>query len=328
MEKYKISVIVPIYNVDKYLKKCIDSVIYQSYKNLEIILVDDGSPDKSGEICDKYALKDSRIKVIHKKNGGVSSARNVGIDAATGDYVCFLDGDDYVTNDYVDYLLKITENNDCEIGCSAEMFSPFSKKQFKNNRLKIVTGEKATEMILCYKLPIGANAKIFKLSFLKNNKIRFFEDLVIGEGFNFNTECFQLASKVAVGYKKIYFYRKDNPTSVTTLYNNKKWENGIYALEKIRSNFRINSTNIINAWNYAYWRTKTDAYDLLVIAKAEKKYFEMYNKCYKGIRKGFVLSLLCSVSTKDRLRAFAFMLYPKLIPYIMILRRKINKIKV
>lgn len=86
-----ISIIVPIYNVEDYLKRCIDSILGQTYKNLEVILVDDGSPDKCGKICEEYKLIDSRIKVIHKKNGGLSSARNNGLDIATGDFIGFVD---------------------------------------------------------------------------------------------------------------------------------------------------------------------------------------------------------------------------------------------
>ena len=91
-----VSVIVPVYKVENVLHYCIDSILNQTYKNFELILVDDGSPDNSGKICDEYAKKDNRIKVIYKENGGVSSARNCGIDAAKGKYVCFVDSDDYV----------------------------------------------------------------------------------------------------------------------------------------------------------------------------------------------------------------------------------------
>ena len=105
-----ISVIVPIYNVEKYLTKCIESIINQTYKNLEIILVDDGSPDKSPIICDEYAKKDNRIKVIHKKNGGLSDARNYGMSLATGEYISFIDSDDYVTDDYIMTLYSLIEN--------------------------------------------------------------------------------------------------------------------------------------------------------------------------------------------------------------------------
>ena len=94
--KKMISIIVPVYNVEKYLNRCVDSIINQTYKNLEIILVDDGSTDNSGKICDEYQKKDSRIKVIHKTNGGMSSARNAGLDIATGNYIAFVDSDDYI----------------------------------------------------------------------------------------------------------------------------------------------------------------------------------------------------------------------------------------
>ena len=107
-----ISIIVPIYNVEKYLEKCVNSIVSQSYKNLEIILVDDGSQDKCPELCDNFAKTDSRIKVIHKSNGGLSSARNVGIKFASGDYIALVDSDDYIdSNMYQDMLRLLIENN-------------------------------------------------------------------------------------------------------------------------------------------------------------------------------------------------------------------------
>lgn len=99
-----ITIIVPIYNVEKYLRRCLNSILNQTYKNLEIILVDDGSPDNCGKICDEYKTKDSRIKVIHKENGGLSSARNSGLDVATGKYISFIDSDDFVSDKYIEKL--------------------------------------------------------------------------------------------------------------------------------------------------------------------------------------------------------------------------------
>ena len=110
-----ISVIVPIYKVEKYLPECVESILAQSYKNLEIILVDDDSPDGCPALCDDYAKKDKRIKVIHKKNGGLSDARNAGIDAATGEYICFVDSDDYVAKDYVKKLYEALYGNDADM---------------------------------------------------------------------------------------------------------------------------------------------------------------------------------------------------------------------
>ena len=100
-EDIKVSVVVPVYNVEKYLDRCINSIINQTYHNLEIILVDDGSPDNCPQMCDEWAQKDERIRVVHKKNAGLGIARNTGIDHATGDYICFFDSDDYVEQNII-----------------------------------------------------------------------------------------------------------------------------------------------------------------------------------------------------------------------------------
>ena len=115
MSKPLISVIVPIYKVEKYLKRCVDSIINQSYKNLEIILVDDGSPDLCPKICDNYSKKDKRIKVIHKKNGGLSDARNKGLDIASGEYISFIDSDDYISENYFEELVKAMISNKADV---------------------------------------------------------------------------------------------------------------------------------------------------------------------------------------------------------------------
>lgn len=111
----KISIIVPIYNVQSYLKKCIESLIQQTYENIEIILVNDGSTDNSGKICDYYALKDNRIKVVHQKNGGVSYARNTGLAYSTGDYIAFVDPDDWIDKNMYEKMLEVLNENDSSI---------------------------------------------------------------------------------------------------------------------------------------------------------------------------------------------------------------------
>lgn len=110
-----ISIIVPIYNVEPYLRKCIDSIINQTYKNLEIILVDDGSPDNCGSICDEYAKTDSRIKVIHKVNGGLSDARNAGLRIATGEWITFVDSDDWLENNALEQMLNLANSNHADL---------------------------------------------------------------------------------------------------------------------------------------------------------------------------------------------------------------------
>ncbi len=110
-----ISVIVPVYNVEEYIHRCIDSILAQTFKEFELILVDDGSPDQSGKICDEYALIDSRIKVIHKKNGGLSDARNAGLEVAQGEYIGFVDSDDFIESDMYEKLLEACKENSSQI---------------------------------------------------------------------------------------------------------------------------------------------------------------------------------------------------------------------
>ena len=118
MNEEKISIIVPVYKVEDYLERCIDSIVNQTYKNLEILLVDDGSPDNCGKICDEYAAKDDRIIVIHKQNEGVARARNSALDVVTGDYISFIDSDDWVAEDAYEYYLDNIKKYkaDCVVG--------------------------------------------------------------------------------------------------------------------------------------------------------------------------------------------------------------------
>lgn len=113
-----ISIVVPVYNVAPYLSRCVSSIISQTYKNVEIILVDDGSTDQSGQICDELKQSDKRIIVIHKRNGGVSDARNIGISASCGEYVSFVDSDDQIDNDYVEYLYNLAQRGGVTYLCA------------------------------------------------------------------------------------------------------------------------------------------------------------------------------------------------------------------
>lgn len=123
IENIKVTIIVAIYKSEKFLDKLIQSIINQTYKNLEIILVDDGSPDNSGQICDKYALVDQRIRVIHKKNGGACEARNTGLKETNGEYVSIIDGDDWLELDYVEYLMKLIQMTKAEIAMTDKIFT-------------------------------------------------------------------------------------------------------------------------------------------------------------------------------------------------------------
>ena len=204
MEKYKISIIVAIYKSEKFLDKLINSIITQTYKNLEIILVNDGSPDNSGVICDNYAKKDNRIKVIHKKNGGACEARNYGINAASGDYVSIIDGDDWLEPDYIEYLVDLIVSTNSDMALTDKIFTTRDRKQVNNDRKEIWTSEKAAASIIYPIIPIGPWNKLIKLSVIKNNNISFKEYPILYNSTEEKTSTIFLAI-VDIIINKLYF---------------------------------------------------------------------------------------------------------------------------
>ena len=171
-----VSVVIPVYNVEKYLSECLDSVIYQTYKNLQIILVDDGSTDSSGKICDEYAEKDNRITVVHQKNAGAGVAKNTGLELIDGDYSSIIDSDDYIELDMYEKMVNSLEKYNSDIAqClfrNVFVNDSFDRKyKIKGNYPKVLTSKKfLSELLYDWKYAIFAN-KVFKTSLLKN--IRF-----------------------------------------------------------------------------------------------------------------------------------------------------------
>ena len=173
-EKPLISVVVPVYNVAKYLKKSIESIVNQTYTNLEIILVDDGSKDESGEICEDYSLKDSRIIVIHKPNGGLSDARNAGIKQAKGEYITFVDSDDTIDYDMIEFLydLILKFHTKMSICCQTEIFENTNKKNVIGNNEKLkLTGKECIRRMLYHDIvDTSAWAKLSSTELFKTVK--------------------------------------------------------------------------------------------------------------------------------------------------------------
>ena len=169
----KVSVIVAIYNSEKFLKKNIESIINQTYKDIEIILVDDGSPDKCPEICDYYANRDNRIRVIHKKNGGTCDARNAGLAVATGEYVTIIDGDDWLEEDYVEYLYRLIRKYDVDMAMTDHVFTTRDRVQINDDKTEFWTSEKAATEIIYPRFPIGPWNKLYSMKMLKKNNLTF-----------------------------------------------------------------------------------------------------------------------------------------------------------
>ena len=327
--KNLVSIILPVYNVEQYLDECIQSLLEQSHKNIEIIFVDDGSTDNSSKILDDYKRKDSRIKVYHKQNGGVSSAKNVGLKHATGEYITFVDPDDYVSPDYVEYLLHLIKNNDADIAYTRYFFDNYNNKQVKEEDINIIDYDMALYEILTYQISVAVWNKIYKKDLLLNNNIRFYEDVFMGEGFNFNILAFKNSNKIAVSNRKIYFYRRDNNNSATTKFKIEKWKNALFAIERIKENLKDNDTKKIkDALLFAEWRTNIDAYTLLNIAKQEKNYPSFNKEVLKISKKYARLASKLKPSKEDMIRSIVIRIAPKMLPKLLVLRRKIKKVDV
>lgn len=200
-----ISVIVPVYNVEKYLERCIDSILNQTYKNLEIILVDDGSTDKSPKICDKYLDRDRRVRVIHKENGGLSDARNTGIQIATGDFISFIDSDDYIDINMYDSMMKILQDNDGDIiECGVKHV--YNNKIIESNNIenKSFTSEEAIEeLILERSLHQTVWNKIYKKNVIEG---LLFEKDKINEDEFWTYKAFSKSNKILSINNKFYYY--------------------------------------------------------------------------------------------------------------------------
>lgn len=200
----RVSVIVPVYKVEKYLPECIDSILAQTFTDFELILVDDGSPDNSGKICDDYATRDSRIRVFHKENGGVSSARNLGLDNARGKWIAFADSDDTVGEKYLENLLP-SGNDELVVG-GAIVVERDGRMRAEQRRDEVLSCRDAIRIRKIYRS--GAPwAKIFRRDIIAKNSLSFNENIVFSEDLVFLVDYLKCISKVR--YRSIsldYYY--------------------------------------------------------------------------------------------------------------------------
>lgn len=222
----KITMVVPVYKVEQYIDKCINSLINQTYKEVEIILVDDGSPDRCPEICDQYAQEDKRIKVIHKTNGGLSDARNVGLKEATGEYVLFVDSDDYIQEDTCERFVSIMGNNrpDIVVGNAyrLEGNKKYSMEHKLNTNGKMIEGiDYLKEELKGKSMYMAAWLNLYRTRFLLENKLQFSVGL-LHEDEDFTPRAF-LKAKAVIG-TNLFFYnymiREDSITMKKDLSKN------------------------------------------------------------------------------------------------------------
>ena len=221
----KISVIVPVYNTEPYLRKCFESLISQTYKNIEFIIINDGSTDNSIDIINKYANKFSNIKVINQENQGYSGARNTALKYVDGDYVGFVDSDDYIKPDMFEKLIISAENNNADI-VSCSLFRVYENELVAEsnelffNALNEKQKEHSSAIISCPELILDDAFiwnRIYKTEFLKQNNITFPDDITFGEDTYFHRIALMRANIVAYLKEPLYFYRQNRPNAQITL---------------------------------------------------------------------------------------------------------------
>ena len=306
----KVSIVVAIYKSEKFLDKLIKSIVNQTWKNLEILLVDDGSPDNSGLICDKYANKDERIRVIHKENGGACEARNVGLKHVTGEYVTIIDGDDWLELDYVEYLMNLIHKTDAEMAMTDNIFTTRDRLQVEKDEVKKLSPEDAFCMIIYPIIPIGPWNKIYKTEMLKKHDINFSVPWS-GEGLYFSSMAAQYSNCVALGHKKVYNYRLNNVNSGLTNYNVVMGTNALQNIKNIGDKRVIKTTRTANAVKWHIWKNYNYVLFLILATNSHNDNFNLFEDCKKNIRKDLIYVLIHSeLGTKSKIKMLIQGIFP------------------
>lgn len=310
MDEKLVSVIIPAYNIEDYIGRCLDSIISQTYKNLEIIVVDDGSRDHTGEILDNYAKKDRRIKVIHKENGGVSSARNKGIEAAEGDYIGFIDGDDLIESEMYKTLVDLLEEENADIAhCGYQMVFPDRIDYYHNTgKKKIQTTEEGLKDLLSGEMiEPGLVNKIYKKELIKNCRLD--ETVKINEDLLMNYQLFKLSQK-SVYYDITpysYMIRSSSATGANSLIT--KREDALRVLNQIKDDCINNNLLSIIYKRYIYLLMAICRDDL-----KDRSYIEYQKKQRKQLKKELKTDIFKSCIPKKLKYMSLFSCY---LPHIM-----------
>lgn len=309
----KVSVIVPVYNTEKYLYRCIESILDQTYKMLELILIDDGSTDSSGIICDEVAQKDTRVKVLHKKNEGAGEARNCGINIAQGEYICFVDSDDYISSRYIEIMLHAAEKYDCGIVQCDFLFGneenySFIEEEKEDEEPVVLDNREAfetrkTKIIIC--------AKLYKVELFNNiryPKLSIHDDEFITYKLIYNSKNIALLSRA------LYYYYNSNGSIMRT---KKEYypENFIEAYDERIEYFRDKNEKQLELISYKekcvrlaqiYGKCIGDKNN-----KNDKKHLlKLYHEDYKIAKKA-------RMSRKEALFLKAFLICPRLMSVMM-----------
>lgn len=327
-KKPDISIIVPVYNVEKYLKKCLDSIINQAFQNFELILVDDGSTDSSGKICDEYKLKDERIRVIHQENGGLSAARNAGIDAATAEYIGFVDGDDYISYNMYEFLHNCLIENNADVAVCG-MYNCFKNKkvpQYKKKEFYLLDNVTALKMTLeGVAISMYAVNKLYKRELF--NEIRFPEGKIYEDVFTIPKILFE-SKKIVVKTLPLYYYVHHSGTITTSSYKKKD-------LDIINAGFQIlkfvekNCPKLKKQAEFRFFWSFMHVLDkMLLTENLQKEDLKKYTEIIKLLKKNFMKIMLNPYFTKARKIGMSVLyLNENLYKKLVIKKQKTNKLE-
>lgn len=319
-----LSIIVPIYNVEKYIKKCLDSIVAQKTNNIEIICIDDGSTDNSGFICEQYAKKDKRFKVFHKKNGGVSSARNLGLEKATGEYIAWIDPDDYISDDWYFNIEPLLSFNIDIIFFDYVILKGNKKiiKKYDNISKYIDVDLFLDEIVMDQKIENQLWQKIFKRTLIEN--ILFPENVKSMEDYAVLHKIVLKAKNVYYLSKILYFYRIRDDSLVTNATLEKNYTSYLIAKERYR--YLINKNKMVSKMGYLVQSLNLCIQYNKINEEEKIKNKKIYTICKQEISKNikYIYSYKeCNISLK-----FKFLLCKlNLLKWALFIKKLLNKNK-
>lgn len=300
MENPLISVIVPIYNVEKYLERCVNSIINQTYQNLEIILVDDGSPDNCGKICDEYAKIDSRIKVIHKENEGQSKARNDGLDIASGKYITFVDSDDWLELDTYNWFVTAIKDNDIAI-CGHRTVSKECEIVVDIFEDKFLDNEALWEEVLG-KLNNAVWNKLFKAELLKD--IRFSTEILHGEDLFFTLEYIKKCKSGVINKTPKYNYFKHSGSITSSSFSHRRFME-ITSKDKVLAFVKKENPNFINTALKYCFRARMNVLRAIYISNLQNDYSKEIKDIKEYLNSNYRI-VFKSLKSKEKIEYFIF----------------------
>jgi len=309
--------------VERYIEKCIHSILAQSHSNIELIVVDDGSSDDTGRIVDDLLNEDGRVSCYHINNSGVSAARNYGIEKSKGDYLVFVDGDDFISTDFVSYMLELVEVTNSDFCFSTSCYTKKGERQSVFDGVSKVTPEYATALLFSPEVVVGCWNKIYKRDLIMSNNIRFSTSLFYGEGLRFITDVSQRSNSVGIGGRKVYHYRKNNESSATTKFDMEKVYNGERALLEINDLMVLDSALVRTMFNYHICLYRLAALIQVRANGLGSLYREDYRRWLSYIRNNFYKFLLVrDLSYYRKLLLFAGCVSPYLVMKLDVIRRR------